>query len=770
MAGHRGNREQRRTLNANLTTRRRILGVGSAVGALWVFGMTPPWAPPIAHADDFGLGDLVSDLVVNASSAAANAGDVVGDTSPAAIQAALEASGQQFDHALAAVSTTNPLAELANAPSPETLTPAGLFQQFLYEPIHTAIEDWISSPSGEQVDNLINTISGQLLIGNGADGTAADPDGGDGGLFFGDGGNGYDESGNATVDGGDGGSAQGLFGNGGDGGDGGAGAAGGAGGNGGSLFGIGGEGGDGGAGGNGGDGGNGGSLFGIGGDGGNGGAGGNPGGLAALGGAGGNAGELGSHGAVGQYGTAVGASPGGTDGLSTTGTWLTNSDGQVVVMHGLNEVYKVAPYEPSADGFSDDDAAFLAANGFNVVRLGVIWAAVEPDPGVFDDTYLASIEQTVQTLANHGIYTVLDMHQDGYSSLFGGEGAPAWASETGGLPNIQVGGFPINALFDPAEQNALGAFWSNADAPNGMGLEDDYAQMWEHVANYFNGNPDVAGYEIMNEPYPTSSETLSTLLGSPNFDSNVLTPFYNQTADAIRAVDPSTPIFYEPNALFDFGLPTHLGAVDASGTVFSYHGYCEIDLGSSCFPDVSAITNNAEAYAQAQGIPALMTEFGTIGSTTNDATLIPPMQSTDQDAIGWTEWAYTGQGDITGSPNTEWLVDNPNLPPVGDNVDTAKLATLAEPYPQVISGIPNSWSFSDGTFQFSYSTEMADGQGSFAAGSHTDISVPAIEYPNGYEVSVTGGQVVSAPNAPELVIASDGSANAVSVTVTASPQ
>src|SRR6201999_3579520 len=110
-----------------------------------------------------------------------------------------------FDHALGAVSTTNPLAELANAPSPETLTPEGLFQQFLYEPIHTAIEDWISSPAGEHVDNFINTISGQLLIGNGAAGTATDPNGGDGGLLFGDGGNGYDESGNATVDGGDGG-------------------------------------------------------------------------------------------------------------------------------------------------------------------------------------------------------------------------------------------------------------------------------------------------------------------------------------------------------------------------------------------------------------------------------------------------------------------------------------------------------------------------------------------------------------------------------------
>src|ERR1700733_13577784 len=223
MAGHRGSRQQQPTLSAKLATHRRILGAGSAVGALWAFGMTSPCTTPSAHADDFGLGDLISDLLA----------------SPAAIQA-FELGSQQLDHAVAAVSTTNPLAELATAPSPATLTPEGIVQQFLYDPIHTAIEDWISSPSGEQVDNFINTISGQLVIGNGADGTAADPDGGDGGLLFGDGGNGYDESGNAGVNGGDGGSAQGLFGNGGEGGDGGAGAAGGAGGNGGRQFGVGG--------------------------------------------------------------------------------------------------------------------------------------------------------------------------------------------------------------------------------------------------------------------------------------------------------------------------------------------------------------------------------------------------------------------------------------------------------------------------------------------------------------------------------------------------
>ncbi|MGH3560907.1 MAG: cellulase family glycosylhydrolase, partial [Mycobacterium sp.] len=73
--------------------------------------------------------------------------------------------------------------------------------------------------------------------------------------------------------------------------------------------------------------------------------------------------------------------------------------------------------------------------------------------------------------------------------------------------------------------------------------------------------------------------------------------------------------------------------------------------------------------------------------------------------------------------------------------------------------------FDNGTFQFSYSTAMVDGSGDFAAGSQTTISTPAVEFPNGYQVSVTGGHVVSAANASELVIASDTGAKTVTVTV-----
>jgi endoglycosylceramidase len=174
--------------------------------------------------------------------------------------------------------------------------------------------------------------------------------------------------------------------------------------------------------------------------------------------------------------------------------------------------------------------------------------------------------------------------------------------------------------------------------------------------------------------------------------------------------------------------------------------------------------DEAVAYAESHDIPTFMTEFASNNLTTVAATLV----AADQDRLGWTEHAYTGQHDIaTVDKNTEALVCDPNQPPVGDNVDTAKLATLATPYPQAVAGTPNSGSFDNGTdtFQLSYSTEKAGGDGSFGAGAQTTISVPAIEYPNGYHVDVTGGHVASDPNAAVLKVESDASATSVTVTV-----
>ncbi|OBI94070.1 hypothetical protein A5660_12620 [Mycobacterium alsense] len=461
------------------------------------------------------------------------------------------------------------------------------------------------------------------------------------------------------------------------------------------------------------------------------------------------------------------AATGPTLPLGHVGRWMTDTDGRVVILHGLNHVYKVPPYEPAADGFGDDDAAFLQANGFNAIRVGVIWAAVEPQPLTYDDNYLTSIAQTVATLAAHGIISLLDFHQDLYNEAFQGEGAPAWAVQDAGLPNPQLG-FPGNYFLNPAEEHAWHAFWRNAPAPDGIGLQDHYARAWAHVATFFRGNPGVFGYEVLNEPWPGFiwEGCFNPILGCPLQD-HKLTVFYRKVVPTIRAADPTTLVFYEPNTLFAEGIHTDVGRVVDPSTGFTFHDYCAIESvlhkNITCrFEDGLTITN-ASLYADFMHIPPLLTEFGATNDLNNIAEV---MRHTDRHRMGWLEWAYTGNDKTSSSPNDQALVFDPSQPPTGANVNAAKLGVLAAPYPQVIAGTPRFWFFRSGTFRLCYTTLRADRAGRFAPTAQTLVSVPPIEYPNGYHVSVAGGQVVSAPNAPVLAVVANAGADTVDVTVT----
>src|SRR2546421_525191 len=186
------------------------------------------------------------------------------------------------------------------------------------------------------------------------------------------------------------------------------------------------------------------------------------------------------------------------------GRFITDAEGRVFISHGVNLVYKVPPYEPSVAGFGDDDAAFLAREGFNSVRLGVIYKAVEPQPGVYDDTYLAKIAQTAAVLEQHGVAPLLDFHQDMYNERFQGEGWPDWAVLDDGLPAQPQQGFPGNYLVQPAVNRAFDNFWANAAGPGGVGIGDRYAAAWQHVASRFANEGGVLGYDLLNEPWPGS--------------------------------------------------------------------------------------------------------------------------------------------------------------------------------------------------------------------------------------------------------------------------
>ncbi len=100
--------------------------------------------------------------------------------------------------------------------------------------------------------------------------------------------------------------------------------------------------------------------------------------------------------------------------LAGAGRWLVDTTGRVVLLHGINDVEKLPPYYSAATGLGEDDAVFLAAEGFNALRLGVDFRGLMPVPGQIDDAYVEHLAETVDTFGRHGLFVLLDFHQDGF--------------------------------------------------------------------------------------------------------------------------------------------------------------------------------------------------------------------------------------------------------------------------------------------------------------------------------------------------------------------
>ena len=116
--------------------------------------------------------------------------------------------------------------------------------------------------------------------------------------------------------------------------------------------------------------------------------------------------------------------------LRREGRWLVDEHGRVVILHGLNLVYKRKPYVPpdSVSGFQARDARWLRRHGFNAARVGTLWAGLTPDrPGRADPSYLRKWQRVMDLLAGQKIWMQLDAHQDQWHETYGGEGVPDWA-------------------------------------------------------------------------------------------------------------------------------------------------------------------------------------------------------------------------------------------------------------------------------------------------------------------------------------------------------
>ncbi len=378
-----------------------------------------------------------------------------------------------------------------------------------------------------------------------------------------------------------------------------------------------------------------------------------------------------------------------------------------VLLRGVNitslgEYWQGNPDYPPTLPTTEQDWDDMAARGVSVIRLVVHWSRLEPKQGEIDEGYLDEIDAYVTAAAERGIYTVIDMHQDAFSAFIytddkeacpegswpgkGWDGAPKWATITDGLSTCVTG----DRNSAPAVVAAWNHFYDNTDS-----IRDSFVKTWAAVAERFAGRPEVAGYDLLNEP-------------DTSRPSSELEPLYwgllSELTNAIRDKGSKQLIFLEPAIPAgnrDHGLlladPTRMD-VDIYNLVGSTHNYAEsIDVTGLSIEQTSFLI---WLMAEAQGTGVWIGEYG-FWSTSPETLEKAARYGADEDlhAQGgaWWQWRQP-----CGDPHSvhreddgSWQPDNTVVhlhtmdctvsPPVSSPTEEL-LSVLGRGYPRIAPG------------------------------------------------------------------------------------
>jgi hypothetical protein len=174
--------------------------------------------------------------------------------------------------------------------------------------------------------------------------------------------------------------------------------------------------------------------------------------------------------------------------------------------------------------------------GFNCLRLLTTWEAVShAGPDQFDTAYLDYFARICEMAGEYGFYVFVDFHQDVWSRMSGGDGAPGWTFEAVGLDFTRFhaagaalvmqhaydyarGGrqedrYPQMCWFSNHRRPANGIMWSlffagatltpdcRIDGRNVQDyLQHHYRAAMHQVALRLKDMPHVLGFDSLNEP------------------------------------------------------------------------------------------------------------------------------------------------------------------------------------------------------------------------------------------------------------------------------
>ncbi|MBR5409582.1 MAG: cellulase family glycosylhydrolase [Clostridia bacterium] len=418
------------------------------------------------------------------------------------------------------------------------------------------------------------------------------------------------------------------------------------------------------------------------------------------------------------------------------------------------------------------------ANGFNLIRLAVQWANLEPKPGEYSESYLKSLDRIFELAEKHNVYILLDMHQDlysGFNGVGGGDGAPDWACLTdGSKPKPYKFVWAEAYVFGKWVHRCFDHFWRN-DSVQGQGLQDRYADLWRMLAKRYGDSPALFGYDLLNEPAPGSgakkmvakllksgarqfltskkikrTEIFSALIKKDPkrlldnipgaiirdivravdpleaaFDKKYYGPFLNKMAAAIREVTPNGILMIEQPFLCNGGVKLSVEPITVGGKreplqCFGPHAYdMTVDTPLYRYANadrVKAFFNEMRASQLRLGVPAVVGEWG--GCSDNTDTSWFPHANELLDYFDTNQWGQL-----------YWDYH-------GDDMDAPLMDMLSRTHPVAIAGDVISYGRNaDHTlFELKYTT--AEGETLIYAHAPCDMSCSGTvrtvkDYPNG---------------------------------------
>jgi len=448
--------------------------------------------------------------------------------------------------------------------------------------------------------------------------------------------------------------------------------------------------------------------------------------------------------------------------------------GRVRIFHGVNAVLKESPWLPKTDDFTEDSLDpktmdFLQDWGFNVVRLGVMWPGVEPTPGQIDQSYLKRVGQLSADLAQRGIYTIADLHQDLGSRHFCGEGVPeAYVEELMKDPKSQMfqaprfpqpfPDMPVNAsgfpdldrclsrqFFEYYSTYQVGALFSELYRA-GSNLQNGFLRFWGAVSNEFKDASHLLAYELLNEPSGTclkASDTFGCRLKgramplrfNNHVEAYLLTPLYQAAARVIRGNSAKQVIFYEGTPLPKIGVDVF--PAPALGTdpqqALAYHIYCAPGDGDNwpagllCDAAQSIFEGTYYPFLHKHSMPGFMTEFGAVRGNKNEVKHISNLlHAADKHMQSWTYWQLKRFHNFTTSNDGEAIFTQDG------KVEVNKLSALSRTYAQAIAGKPLHMEYD--SFKRSFSLDFV----ATVKDAPTEIYLnEELHYPTGYGFSAS---------------------------------